>query len=128
VGEELECAATEIDPKADAEKMEGKTPSLDAQPLMKMDSANAIQCIRCGLESVYVDGKANGRYSMRTTLLIDKNGLVKEVEIEKPPSPTLEESIRRSILQWVFLPVQKDGVPVNVKLNTSVNVTVVRPR
>lgn len=127
VGDQLECAETRVDPTANVEKMSGRTPSLDAQPLMKSASASAIQCIACGLQSVYVDTKANGRYALKATLLIDGNGLVKEVEIKSAPSRTLEENVRRSIMQWVFLPVVKDGSPVNVRLNTGINVMAVRP-
>jgi hypothetical protein len=127
VGSELECVGTKIDSNADAAKMAGPTPSLDAQPLMKADATKAIQCIACGLQSVYVDAKANGRYALKATLLIDKNGLVDGVEVQNAPSPTLGESIRRSMMQWVFLPVLKDGNPVNVRLNTAVNVMAVRP-
>jgi hypothetical protein len=126
VGEKLECAATKVDPTADAAKMSGHTPSADAQPLMKTAPTNAAQCISCGLQSVYVDAKANGRYALKATLLIDKNGLVEEVQIQEAPSQTLEESVRRSMMQWVFLPVVKDGSPVNVRLNTGINVVVVR--
>jgi hypothetical protein len=127
VAAKLECAATKIDPSANPEKMPGHTPSLDAQPLMKSVSSNAVQCVLCGLESMYVDAKAHGRYQMKVSLLIDKNGLVKEIEIQNAPSQTLEESVRRSMMQWVFLPVLKDGSPVYVKLNTGINVMAVRP-
>lgn len=127
VSAQLECAATKVDPSADAEKMSGHTPSADAQPLMKSAPTNAVQCISCGLQSVYVDAKANGRYALKATLLIDKNGLIKDVQIEQAPSATLEDSLRHSIMQWVFLPVLKDGNPVNVKLNTKINVMAVRP-
>lgn len=126
-GDQLECAGTRLDPHADVEKMSGRTPSLDAQPLVKSPSSTAVQCISCGLQSVYVDTKANGRYALKLSLLIDKNGLVKEVEIQNPPSQTLAESVRRSAMQWVFLPVLKDGSPVNVRLNTGLNVMAVRP-
>ncbi len=127
VGEQLRCAGTKVDPNADPTKMSGPTPSLDAQALMKPNPTNAIQCISCGLQSVYVDTKANGRYALKATLLIDKNGLVEEVQIQKPPSPTLEENLRHSMMQWVFLPVLKNGNPVNVRLNTTVNFVAVRP-
>jgi hypothetical protein len=126
VGGKLECAATKVDSSADAAKMSGPRPSQDAQPLMKSASSDAVQCIACGLQSVYVDAKANGRYALKATLLIDKNGLVEDVQIHDAPSQTLEESVRRSMMQWVFLPVVKDGSSVNVKLNTGINVMAVR--
>jgi hypothetical protein len=75
---------------------------------------------------VYVDAKAHGRYALKATLLVDKNGLVEDVQIHDAPSQTLEESVRRSMMQWVFLPVVKDGSSVNVKLNTGINVMAVR--
>jgi len=87
-----------------------------------------VQCISCGLQSVYVDPKTNGRYTLKTTLIIDKNGLVNKVEFQDAPSDTLADSIRRSIMQWIFLPLLKDGSPVDVKLNTVVNVVSVRAR
>ena len=128
VGSQIECADTRIDPAADASKMPGRAPFADSQPLTKPTPASNVQCISCGLQSVYVDAKANGRYTLKTTVLIDKNGLAKSVDFQETPSTTLEESIRRSMMDWVFLPMLKDGNPVDVRLNTSVNVVAVRPR
>jgi hypothetical protein len=129
VGSQLECTDTRIDPAADASKMPGTAPpAADAQPLVKTTSANTVQCIACGLQSVYVDPKANGRYTLKTTLIIDKNGLVNSVEFQDPPSTTLADSVRRSMMRWIFLPLLKDGSPVDVRLNTAVNVVSVRPR
>ena len=129
VGSQIQCTDTKIDPAADASKMSGRAPTAaDSQPLAKTTSANPVQCISCGLQSVYVDPKANGRYNLKTTLIIDKNGLVNKVEFQDAPSDTLADSIRRSMMQWIFLPLLKDGSPVDVKLNTVVNVVSVRAR
>jgi hypothetical protein len=129
VGSQVQCTDTKIDPAADASKMSGHAPTAaDSQPLAKTTSANTVQCISCGLQSVYVDPKANGRYTLKTTLIIDKNGLVNKVEFQGAPSDTLADSIRRSMMQWIFLPLLKDGNPVDVKLNTVVNVVSVRAR
>jgi hypothetical protein len=129
VGSQVECADTRSDPDADASKMSGHAPpASDAQPLVKVTSANSVQCLACGLQSVYVDSKANGRYTLKTTLMIDKNGLVNGVEFQDAPSATLADSIRRSMMQWIFLPFLKDGKPADVRLNTPVSVISVRPR
>jgi hypothetical protein len=129
VGLQVECSDTKIDPVADASKMSGHAPpAADAQPLVKTGSANTVQCLACGLQSVYVDSKANGRYTLKTTLMIDKNGLVSSVEFQDAPSTTLAENIRRSVTQWIFLPLLKDGKPVDVRLNTALSVVSVRPR
>ena len=103
-------------------------PPADAQPLLKTAPDGTLECLSCGLQSVYVDAKANGRYSLKTTLTIDKNGLVSSVEFQDAPSTTLADNLRRSMLQWIFLPVRKDGGPVDVRLSTTVNVVSVRPR
>ncbi len=110
------------------EDVRTSAPSADAQPLVKITSAGTVQCISCGLQSVYVDAKANGRYMLKTTLTIDKNGLVNNVEFQDVPSTTLADNIRRSMMQWIFLPVLKNGSPVGVRLNTTVNVVSIRPR
>jgi hypothetical protein len=128
VGSQIECADTKIDPVADASKMSGPTPSADAQPIVKATSTSNVQCIVCGLQSIYVDAKANGRYTLKVALQIDKNGLVDGVAFQNAPSATLADNIRRSMMQWVFLPLLKDGIPVNVNLNTAVNVIAIQPR
>jgi hypothetical protein len=128
-GSQVECTDTRIDPTADASKMPGRAPVAGSQPLMKPKSQGSVECLSCGLPSVYVDAKANGRYTLKTTLLIDKNGLVKSADFQgTTPSSTLEENLRHSMMEWIFLPMLKDGNPVDVKLNTSVNVVAVRPR
>ena len=53
----------------------GSPTAADARPFAKTTSANAVQCTSCGLQSVYVDPKANGRYTLKMILMIDKNGL-----------------------------------------------------
>jgi hypothetical protein len=95
---------------------------------VKVTSANSVQCLACGLQSVYVDSKANGRYTLKTTLIIDNNGLVNSVEFQDAPSTTLADGIRRSMVQWIFLPFLKDGKPADVRLNTAVSVISVQPR
>lgn len=127
-GERLQCAPTKVDPKADPQELDGPGPSVRGQRLATSTPTGAVQCIACGMESIYVDPKASGRYSLKVTLLIDKNGLVKEAEIHDPPSPSLRDSLHRSMMDWVFLPILTDGIPVDVKLNTSVTVMAVRPR
>lgn len=128
VGAQLECTDARMDSSADAKSMEGSRPTAEAQRLMKALSTTGVQCIACGLQSMYVDAHANGSYTLKTTLLIDKNGLVESVDIKNAPSKTLEESLRHSMMGWVFLPALKDGAAVNIKLNTTAHVMVVQLR
>lgn len=128
VGAKLECADARPDSSADAQKMPGVAPTAEAQPLMKSLSAGTVQCIVCGLKSIYVDPQANGNFALKTSVLINKNGLVESVEIKDAPSKTPEESVRRSMMGWVFVPIEQGGVPVNIKLNTTAHVMAIRPR
>jgi hypothetical protein len=129
VGAQIECANAQLDSTADATKMEGTAPTADAQPLMKAASTTSgVQCLACGLQSIFVDSKANGRYTLKVALEIDKNGIVRSVEIYDSPSKTLEESMKKSMMAWVFFPHMKDGLPANLKLRTTVNVVAIKPR
>lgn len=127
VGSQLECADARVDATADAKNMAGEHPTSDAQSLKKPASTSGVQCLVCGLQSIYVDAKASGNYALKTTLLINRNGLIESVDIQNAPSKTLEESLRHSMMGWVFLPTLQDSTPINVKLNATVNVRAIRP-
>ena len=50
------------------------------------------------------------------------------VEAQGAPTPEIKSRIEQQSQQWIFEPYLKDGVSVNVRLNTSVRVNVIKPR
>jgi hypothetical protein len=84
--------------------------------------------IVCGLDRIFIDKKAQGAYTINLVLGIGKNGTVTSVEAQGAPTLEVKSRIEQQTQQWIFEPYLKDGVSVNAKLNTSVSVTVIKPR
>jgi len=53
---------------------------------------------------------------------------VTSVEAQGAPTPEVKRRIEQQTQQWIFEPYLKDGAPINVKLNTTVSVNVIKPR
>ncbi|HSP33194.1 MAG TPA: energy transducer TonB [Thermoanaerobaculia bacterium] len=53
--------------------------------------------------------------------LIDKTGLVRDVQVLKPMPYGLDDAAVNAVKQWRFEPGMKDGQPVNVVFNLTVN-------
>lgn len=87
-----------------------------------------VRCLACGLDRIFADKNAQGAYTIKLVLGIAKNGTVASVEVEGAPTPDVKSGIERQVRQWVFEPYLKDGVPVDVKLNASVGVNVIKSR
>jgi photosystem II stability/assembly factor-like uncharacterized protein len=86
------------------------------------------RCILCGLDKLFIDKKAQGSYAIKLTLGIAKNGTVVSAEAQSAPTEEIKSRIEQQALQWIFEPYLKDGAAVNVKLNTSVRVNVIKPQ
>jgi photosystem II stability/assembly factor-like uncharacterized protein len=96
-------------------------------------------CLICSIDPVLIDKNAPGgmdrfhidrnppsTYVIRLKLEIAKNGVVKAAVADDAPTPEVKSRIEQQAEEWIFEPYLKDGVSVNVKLNTSVRVTVLR--
>lgn len=85
-------------------------------------------CISCELDRVLLDPKAQGVFTIKLALDVARDGTVKAVEADGAPTPQIKSRIERQAQQWLFEPYMKDGVRVNLKLNTRIQINVVRPR
>jgi hypothetical protein len=85
-------------------------------------------CLVCQFDHFLVDQKVQGAFTIKLVLDVGRNGTVRAVEAVGAPTPGIKSRIEQQVQQWIFEPYIKDGVPVNLKLNTSVQVMVVRPR
>jgi hypothetical protein len=79
-------------------------------------------------QSIEINKKAQGAYTIKLALQIAKNGTVTSVEAQGAPTPEVKSRIEQQAQQWIFEPYLKDGAPVKVKLNSSVHVNVIKPR
>ena len=86
------------------------------------------RCIVCGFDRIFIDKKAEGAYTIKLVLAVGKNGTVTNVETQGAPTPEVKSRIEQQTQQWIFEPYLKDGAPVNVKLNTTIKVNVIKPR
>ncbi|MGB8655803.1 MAG: hypothetical protein WA737_12065 [Candidatus Acidiferrales bacterium] len=86
------------------------------------------RCIVCGFDRIFVDKKAQGAYNIALVVVVAKNGTVTSAEAQKAPTPDIKSRIEQQAQQWIFEPYLKDGVPVILKLNTSIQVNVVKAR
>ncbi len=56
-------------------------------------------------------------------LVIDREGRVESVEIEKSPHPSLSSSVRKALSRWRFKPATYKGVPVKVRRRQPIEIT-----
>lgn len=126
VGDQLQC--TGLRPVDQARSGEDPLPTVVAPGPMGATASRKPQCIVCGLERVFIDKRAQGAYVVKLVLEIATNGTVTRVVAEGAPTPEIKSRIEQQAQEWIFEPYLKDGVSVNVKLNTSVQVNVINPR
>ena len=127
VGSHLQCAALKEPPQVPSGAGSPLPTAVGPGPL-GAPIAQGPRCIVCGLDRIFIDKKAQGAYTIKLALQITKNGTVTSVEAQGAPTPEVKSRIEQQTQQWVFEPYLKDGVPVNVKLNSSVHVNVIKPR
>jgi hypothetical protein len=107
---------------------EGPVPAVVAPGPLGIAPSAGPHCIFCGLDRILVDPKAQGIFTIRLSVNVAKDGTVTAVEADGAPTPLIKSSIERQAQQWLFEPYIKDGVRVDLKLNTKIQVNVVNPR
>lgn len=122
----LQCAG--LKPVVNPSPSEIPSPTAVAPGPLGALAAQGPHCIVCGLDRIFIDKKTQGAYTIKLTIEIAKDGVVKTALAEDAPTPEIKVQIERQAQEWIFEPYLKDGAAVNVKLNTSVHVSVVRPR
>jgi hypothetical protein len=80
------------------------------------------------MDRLLIDKKAQGAYMIKLAVEIAKNGIVKTAVADGAPTPEVKSRIEQQAREWIFEPYMKDGVAVNVKVNTNIHVNVIRPR
>jgi hypothetical protein len=125
VGSGLQCASLK---EADQAKNPEGAPNPVAVSPNPLGAAFATgpQCIVCSVDRMLIDKEAQGAFTIKLTITIAKNGLVTSVESEGAPTPEIKSRIEQQAQQWLFEPYLKNGERVNVKLNTSVRVNVIK--
>jgi hypothetical protein len=126
VGNGLQCTAlkTVVKPSAG----EGPLPVAVGPAPLGAPVPQGPQCIVCNLDRILIDKNAQGPYTIKLVLQIAQNGIVKTATAEGAPTPDIKSRIERQAQEWIFEPYLKDGVAVNVKLNTNVQVNIIKPR
>ncbi len=127
VGTRLQCAPLTALAKAPSGSG-SPVPTVVAPGPLGAPIQQGPRCFVCGLDRIFIDKKAQGAYTVKLTLGIAKNGTVTSAEAQGAPTEEIKSRIEQQANQWIFEPYLKDGAPVNVKLNTSVRVNVVKPR
>jgi len=127
VGSRLQCAALKELPQAPNSAGSPVPTAVGPGPL-GAPIPPGPRCIVCGLDRVFMDKKAHGTYTIKLVLGIAKNGTVTSVEAQGAPTPEVKSRFEQQAQQWIFEPYLKDGAPVNVKLNTTVTVNVIKFR
>jgi hypothetical protein len=85
------------------------------------------RCILCGMDRMIIDKGAQGAFTVKLSMVIAKNGTVTSVESDGAPTPEIRSRIEQQARQWLFEPYLKNGERVNLKLNTTVRVNVIKP-
>ena len=97
-------------------------------PLAEPKGDGLLRCISCGLDPVFIDNAANGRIKIHLRLAVGADGVPEEVNIEKAPSPALQQKLTEEVRNWLFEAPVKDGKPVRVSTATDLTILVMRPR
>jgi len=127
VGNGLQC--TILRPTVEPSSGEIPLPvAVGPAPLGARVADQGPHCIICSMDQILIDKKAQGAYTIKLVLQIAKNGVVRSAVAEGAPTPEVKSRIEQQAQEWIFEPYLKDGVVVNVKLNTSVRLNVIRPR
>src|SRR5215510_186275 len=126
VGKGLQCAGLKSAVKASAG--EDPLPTAVAPGSQDAPTTEGPHCIVCSMDRILIDKKAQGAYSIKLVLEIAKNGIVRSAVAQGAPTPDIKSRIEQQAQEWIFEPYLKGGVAVNVKLNTSVHVNVIKPR
>jgi photosystem II stability/assembly factor-like uncharacterized protein len=127
VGSGLQCAS--LKPVDQAKNLEGPPNPVAVSPgPLGAAVTTGPQCIVCSMDRMLIDKGAQGAFTIKLTLTIAKNGIVTNVESEGAPTPEIKSRVEQQAQQWLFEPYLKNGERVNVKLNTSVRVNVIKPR
>ena len=75
------------------------------------------------VEPVYTEVARKARISgiVIVEALVDKNGTVRDVNVLKPLAFGLDQAAIDAVKQWKFMPALKNGEPVDVAFNLTVN-------
>jgi len=125
VGVTLRCVTLESVAKPDAGA--DPVPAVVAPAPLGSTPPQGPHCISCELDQFIVDQTAQGTFTIRLSLGIAKDGTVTAVDADGAPTPDIKSRVEQQAMQWVFEPYIKDGVRVNLKLNTRIQVNVIHP-
>ena len=126
VSSRFQCAT--LKPTIKPEPGENPLPtSVGPGPLGAPVPAQGPRCVMCSMERIFVDQKTQGAYTIKLTLQIAKNGVVRNAVAEGAPTPGIKSQIEQRASEWIFEPYLKDGVGMNVNLSTAIQVNVIRP-
>src|SRR5208282_2219106 len=127
VGNHLQCALLKELPQA-PNGAGTPVPTVIAPGSLGASVPKGPRCIVCGLDRIFIDQKVQGVYTIKLVLKIAKNGTVMGTELQGAPTPAIKSQIEQQTQQWIFEPYLKDGVPMNVILNSALKVNVIKPR
>src|SRR5437868_4290096 len=65
--------------------------------------------------------KKKQRGTVLVALVVNSDGLTKDVAVERGVNPELDEAATDAVKRWKFTPASKDGKPVNVKIKVEVS-------
>jgi hypothetical protein len=127
VGSSLQCASLkQVDQARNAEGPPNPV-SVSPGPL-GAPAVTGPRCIVCSMDGILLDKRTQGAFTIKLAITIARNGTVTNVESDGAPTPEIKSRIEQQAQLWLFEPYLKNGERVNVKLNTSVRVNVIRPR
>jgi hypothetical protein len=126
VGKGFQCAALKSAVKASGG--EDPLPTAVAPGPLGAPTTEGPHCIICSMDRILIDKKAQGAYAIKLILEIANNGIIRSAVAEGAPTPAIKSRIEQQAQEWIFEPYLKDGVAVNVKLNTSLHINVIKPR
>lgn len=126
LGGDLECAALSS-AKAPATGSYPEPVATSPGPLGTTSPAGP-HCISCELDRILVDPKAQGFFTISLSLNVARDGTVSAVTANGAPTPQIKSRIEQQAQQWLFEPYVQNGVRVNLRLKTRIQISVIHPR
>jgi hypothetical protein len=122
---QLQC--TDVNSVTQASPGSDPVPVQISPPPLGGKVAQGPHCIDCEMDRILIDKKVQGSFTIKLMLEIARNGTVTNASAENAPTQEIKSQIERQAQQWLFEPYVQGGIRVNLKLNTSIRVNVIKP-
>jgi len=100
----------------------------DHVPICRGNNSDAPGCVTAPHATYSPDpkypkkeSKARHRGAVVLELVVDADGLPRDIKVSRPLSPEFDEAAIDAVKKWKFSPATRDGKPIATEINVEVN-------